>query len=147
MQWMSSVSSRWCQLDRNYYHQISTTTRVVYDTAYSSATAPLWTQTSVAEGQIFDGRASEPERQATAASIALAYSVARVKTWQRRVQRRCYRESNFFRKRLKRFGELIRIANRSALPNGISIFSAFFAGLTSHERYQQTDRPTTLLRM
>jgi len=51
----------WCQLDRNCDHQISTTNRVVDYIVYSSACAPSRTQTTVADGHIFGGKASEPE--------------------------------------------------------------------------------------
>jgi len=48
-----SNQRRWCQLDRNCDHQISTTTVVVDNTAYSSARAPSWTRTTVADGHKF----------------------------------------------------------------------------------------------
>ena len=46
----------WCQLDRNCDLQTSTTTNVVDDTAYSSASAQSWTRTTAADGQIFGGK-------------------------------------------------------------------------------------------
>ena len=55
----------WCQLDRNGDHQISTTTRVVDDTTYSYTRAPSWMQTTVVDGQIFSGKASEPQTSQT----------------------------------------------------------------------------------
>jgi len=50
----------WCHLDHNCDHQISTSTELNVDvTACSSASAPSWTRTTVADGHIFDGKASE----------------------------------------------------------------------------------------
>jgi len=49
-----------CQLDRDCDHQTSTTTKVVDDSAYSSASAPSWTRTTVADG-LFGSKASEPD--------------------------------------------------------------------------------------
>ena len=50
-----------CQLDSNCDHQISSTTKVVDDTAYSFASAPSWTRATVADGQFFGSKTSEPE--------------------------------------------------------------------------------------
>jgi len=43
----------WCQLDRNYNHQISTSISEMLMTAYSHASAPSWTRSAVADGHKF----------------------------------------------------------------------------------------------
>ena len=43
----------WCQVGRNCYQQTSSTINAVDDTAYSSSSASLWTQTTVADGRKF----------------------------------------------------------------------------------------------
>ena len=74
----------WCQLDRNCVRQTSSTTKVVDDTAYSSASAPSWTRTQRGGWiQIFGGKASEPETSRPVDKRIFAYHIY---IWRRQLE-------------------------------------------------------------